>query len=134
MAQANSVDQSVHGYKQGDSTIPESPKRTRGESATHRTHKGPDGVVDPVVSQESDEEMVMTSVRLTPTQVRSLDIVSQLTGRKKAEIIREALDAEFERLSSPEEAEAMAEVHRKRVLKQTEQLREMLGSLAGTGR
>lgn len=132
MAQANSVQQSDRAHEHGH---PGSRGRTREQPTQSQTsHADPEGAAVDEANQGADEEMVMTSIRLTRAQVRSLDIVSQLTGRKKAEIVREALEAEFERLSSPEEAEAMAEIHRQRVLKQTEQLRRMLPTLASSAR
>jgi predicted DNA-binding protein len=74
--------------------------------------------------QTSDEQMVMTSFRITKAQARGLELVADLTGRTKAELVREALDEKFAELTTTEAVEAMVATHRERLLRQQEELRK----------
>lgn len=74
--------------------------------------------------QAVDDQMVMTSFRISKDQARSLEIVSSITGRTKAELIRQALDDMFAELTKPEHVEALVEAHRERLLMEQAELRK----------
>lgn len=74
--------------------------------------------------QAVDDQMVMTSLRITKDQARSLEIVSSITGRTKAELVREALDDMFAELTTPESLESLVAAHRERILLEQEELRQ----------
>jgi len=77
-----------------------------------------------VDQQAVDAQMVMTSMRITQDQARSLEIVSSITGHTKAELIREALDNMFAELTTQEALEALISAHRERLLVEQEELRQ----------
>jgi len=80
--------------------------------------------------QAVDDQMVMTSLRISKDQARSLEIVSSITGRTKADVVRDALDRMFAELTTPESLDALMEAHRERLLMQQEELRERNAKLA----
>lgn len=71
-----------------------------------------------------DDQMVMTSFRISKDQARSLEIVASITGRTKADIVRQALDDMFAELTTPESVEALVAAHRERLLMEQEELRK----------
>ncbi|MEV8150520.1 hypothetical protein AB0O52_20550 [Arthrobacter sp. NPDC080073] len=74
-------------------------------------------------AEESAEDLVMTSFRITKNQARALELVSELTGRTKAAIVRDSLNATFKELTRPEAVDIMANAHRERLERQQEELR-----------
>lgn len=76
--------------------------------------------------RDDEDQMVMQSYRITKAQARALEIVSTLTGRKKAEIVREAIDEKITKLASMDSVEQMAAAYRERLLQQTKALQESL--------
>ncbi|MEO5316216.1 hypothetical protein PV772_19210 [Pseudarthrobacter sp. CC12] len=72
------------------------------------------------------EETVMTSLRITKNQARSLELVSQLTGRTKADIHRQALDALFKEMTRPEAVEKMMNAHRENLERKQAELKNAL--------
>lgn len=73
-----------------------------------------------------EQELVMASFRITKYQARALELVSELTRRTKAEVVREALDDKLTQLTSVESVQAMADAFRDRLLEQTTLLQQHL--------
>lgn len=78
--------------------------------------------------RDDGDQMVMQSYRITKAQARALEIVSTLTGRKKAEIVREAIDEKITKLASMDSVDQMAADYRERLLEQTRALQESLAA------
>lgn len=74
--------------------------------------------------QAVDAQMVMTSMRITQDQARSLEIVSSITGHTKAELIREALDNLFAELTTQDALDALVAAHRERLRVEQDELRQ----------
>lgn len=74
-------------------------------------------------AEESAEDLVMTSFRITKSQARALELVAELTGRTKAAIVRDSLNTTFKELTKPEAVDMMANAHRERLEQQQEELR-----------
>lgn len=92
------------------------------DEAVVSTDSKPDNLRD----RDDEDQMVMQSYRITKAQARALEIVSTLTGRKKAEIVREAIDEKITKLASMDSVEQMATAYRERLLQQTKALQESL--------
>jgi predicted DNA-binding protein len=80
-------------------------------------------------SGSSDDQMVMASFRITKSQAKALDLVSELTGRTKTEVVREAISEKIARLSSIESIEEMTVAYRRRLTEQAELLEQSLARL-----
>ncbi|WP_427019447.1 hypothetical protein ACQCSX_22640 (plasmid) [Pseudarthrobacter sp. P1] len=83
---------------------------------------------EPLPGREMDDaqELVMASFRITKAQARALEIVSDLTRKTKAEVVREALDDKITQLTSVESVQAMADAYRERLFEQTSLLQQRL--------
>ena len=75
---------------------------------------------------DDEQDLVMASFRITKAQARALEIVSDLTRKTKAEVVREALDDKITQLTSVESVQAMADAYKKRLLEQTSLLQQRL--------
>lgn len=83
---------------------------------------------EPAIGREADneQELVMASFRITKAQARALEIISDLTRKTKAEVVREALDDKITQLTSVESVQAMADAYREHLLEQTSLLQQRL--------
>jgi len=77
-------------------------------------------------TEDEEQELVMASFRITKAQARALEIVSELTRKTKAEVVREALDDKITQLTSVESVQAMADAYRDRLFEQTSLLQQRL--------
>jgi predicted DNA-binding protein len=100
-------------------------KKDTSQAVTSTAHEAADDLGAPT-SAGSDEQMVMASFRITKSQAKALDLVSELTGRTKTEVVREAISEKIARLASTESIEEMTVVYRQRLTEQAELLERSL--------